>query len=221
MPGYETLLDDLSQIITAARAGHPGVPLFLFGHSMGGNIALNYALRRSEGLSGVIVTAPLLKLAFTPPLWKVAVARIFARILPGLTLPTSLDQSNLSHDPLVAEAVRADPLAHGRMSARTYASLMDAAEYALLNARNLSTPILLLHGGDDHLTDIAGTAAFYAAVDGPDKQFQAFPGMYHQILNEIDAAFVHATIVEWLDRRTQAGSSTTSAFPKAPKSAVI
>jgi alpha-beta hydrolase superfamily lysophospholipase len=220
IPSYAALLDDLSRLVANARAEHPEAPLFLFGHSMGGNIAISYALRRSEGLSGVLVTAPLLRLGFIPPFWKVAIARIFARLVPGLTLATGLDQNNLSHDPVVVESIRADPLAHGRMSARTFVSLMDAADYALLNAPRLRVPILLLHGDDDRLTDIAGTEAFHASVEGPDKQFISFPGMYHEILNEVDAAAVHATIVEWLDRRTYPGSNTTSALPRAPKSAV-
>ena len=45
-PSYETLMDDIGRLLAEAAQRYPGQPQFLYGHSLGGNLVLNYALRR-------------------------------------------------------------------------------------------------------------------------------------------------------------------------------
>jgi acylglycerol lipase len=201
-PHYNALLEDLGLVIQHARRKRTHMPLFIFGHSMGGNIAINYALRRPKGLSGVITTSPMLRLAFTPPPWKTSLARMLAHVVPTFGLPANIDSNVLSHDLNIGIAYRNDELVHDRMTAKTYISLMGAGKYALKNAVSLTTPALLMHGGADALIDCRATEEFYSRMSHADKRFTRYDGHYHEILNEIDPVPALSEIVTWLDQRT-------------------
>ena len=68
------LMDDIASFSQQADQRYAGLPRFLYGHSLGGNLVLNYALRRKPDLRGVIATGPWLKLAFDPPPSQVTLA---------------------------------------------------------------------------------------------------------------------------------------------------
>src|SRR5262249_41630904 len=72
-PSYELLVDGVDRFVTEARRRFPELPLFLYSHSMGGNVTLNYLLRRKPQLAGAVVTGPWLRLAFQPPQLQVVV----------------------------------------------------------------------------------------------------------------------------------------------------
>ncbi len=72
-PAYEVLLDDIEHFLKHSRTRCPDKPVFLYGHSFGGNLVLNYVLHRQPDLQGVIVSGPSLRTAFKPPAWKVAI----------------------------------------------------------------------------------------------------------------------------------------------------
>jgi len=90
IPSYEALLDDIALLLEQAMNRYPALPLFLYGHSMGGNEVINYALRRKPALSGVIATCPWLRLAFEPPALKVALGRMMNRIFPAFAQKSGL-----------------------------------------------------------------------------------------------------------------------------------
>ena len=203
VPCYEDLLDDLERVIAAAQREHPGLPLFLFGHSMGGNIVINYALRRQApaGIRGVLVSGPWLRLASQPPGWKRVLGRLAAKLQPRMVLPAAMDPAVLSHDRQQVLAYSSDPLVHSTMTARLFAEVTAAGEWALAHAAALTLPVLLMHGGGDRLTDPRATEEFHARAGGNDKSLKIYPDQYHEILNETDPAPVLRDIVEWIQRR--------------------
>ncbi len=200
VPSYDAYLDDLAEVISYARQQWPQLPMFLFGHSMGGGLVLNYALRRQDQLHGVITTGPWLRLAFQPPAWKMRLAKIIVGVLPAMSMPTNFDIHRLSGDPANGKAIENDPLTTKVMSAASYIGCIAAGEYAMANAKHFRPPLLLMHGGDDAIIDIKASEAFFSAVESTDKTFKAWPGMYHEILNEIDAEPVYQTIIDWLKK---------------------
>jgi acylglycerol lipase len=201
IPHYDALLNDLDRVMQHARRKRKHLPLFAFGHSMGGNIALNYALRRKGDINGIITTSPMLRLAFAPPAWKTSLAKLLANVYPRFNLPANIDSNALSHDRNIGMAYRKDDLVHDRMSAKAYVSLMGAGKYALDHAATLTAPTLLMHGGDDALIDCRATEEFYARMTHGDKRFTRYDGHYHELLNETDPVPVMSEIVEWLDQR--------------------
>ena len=117
-PGFEALLDEVSQLSEEATERYPDRPRFLYGHSLGGNLVITYALRRHPQLAGVIATGPLLQPAFEPPAWKMTLGKIMYSLWPTLSTSNEIDRQGLSRDPEIVRAYNDDPLVHDRLSAR-------------------------------------------------------------------------------------------------------
>jgi alpha-beta hydrolase superfamily lysophospholipase len=108
-PSYEALLNDVNFFLNEVDKNFPELPLFLYGHSLGGNLVLNYVIRRQPKLKGVIATAPWLRLAFEPPSFKIILAQITNYIWPSFSQKNGLDTKVLSRDPEVVHAYENDP----------------------------------------------------------------------------------------------------------------
>jgi alpha-beta hydrolase superfamily lysophospholipase len=198
--GIDSFLDDIGQFVEQARAWYPGIKLFLYGHSMGGNLALNYVLRRNPVLNGLIVTGPWIRLAFQPPALKIVAGKLLRRLLPTLTLPTGLTARFISRDESVVKAYISDPLVHNKVSAAAGIGLMEAAEWLNHFRGEVPVPMLLMHGGSDKLTDPAATRELAGRLSG-DVQYQEWPGLYHEIHNEPEKEQVFARILNWIESK--------------------
>lgn len=201
-PNYEALLSDLGRVIAAAQAEHPGRPLFLYGHSLGGQITLSYAIQRRPEAAGVIVSAPWLKLIYRPPAWKVLLARALAGLVPAFSQETGLDAAvPMTHDTALMAAYPDQHLVHARMSARLGADALARGEALLAEAGALRLPLLLIHGGADGVFAPTTSQDFVERVASSDKTFKVYPGLYHEVHNEVERARVLGDILDWIDRR--------------------
>lgn len=199
-PSCEQLFDDLSLIIANAKKDEPDKRVFLYGHSMGGNITLNYVLRRPEGISAVMVTGSQLRLAFVPPPLQVMLARVMASLVPTFSQKTPLDINAISHDQAVRDAYQADPLRSGVITAKLFVEIMNASDYALAHAAEFKLPLLIMHGGSDGITDPKGSQEFFERVSLKDKVFKKYDGLYHEIHNEPQKQIVFNDMIEWLNQ---------------------
>jgi alpha-beta hydrolase superfamily lysophospholipase len=197
-PVYESLMDDIADFIADARKRYPGLPVFLYGHSMGGNQVINYVLRSPQGLKGVIATGPWLKLAFDPPAAQVLVAKLLNSVAPSFSLASGLSQDALSRDPEVVRKYAADPLVHDKISVRLYTGMYGNGFWALEHAADLKIPMLLMHGSADKLTSAPASREF-AQKAGSLVTLKIWDGFYHEIHNEPEQAEVLQTMVSWLD----------------------
>lgn len=195
---YDALMNDISDFIASTRKKYPGLPIFLYGHSMGGNQVINYALRHPEGLSGVIATGPWLRLAFDPPAIQIMAANFLNNIIPAFSLSSGLDQSALSRDASVVQQYVADPLVHDKISARLYSGMYGNGLWALENASKLQLPLLLMHGSADRLTSAQASREFAQKAD-KFTDIRIWDGYFHEIHNEPEKAEVIAAMIEWLD----------------------
>ncbi len=198
-PDYDSLMDDLTRVIAAGREHVPCENKgFLYGHSMGGNIVLNYALRQSPEVEGIIATGPWLILGFQLPGWQKVMASVLRSIWPTFTQQSNLDTGGMSHDAEWAMLTDEDPLNHSDVTLGLYGSLNDAADYALEHASELNLPLLLMHGGDDHITSPEGSKKF-AARASTQTTLRIWPGLYHEIHNEPSARFeVYQAVYDWM-----------------------
>ena len=115
---YTVLMDDIFQLLETVKEQYPDLPVFLYGHSLGGNLVIHYALRRLPKLAGIIASAPLFRTAVKPPAWKIKLLRAMYGVWPSLTVSNGLETAALSRDAGVLQAYRDDPLVHERVSAR-------------------------------------------------------------------------------------------------------
>jgi alpha-beta hydrolase superfamily lysophospholipase len=197
-PSYEVLMDDIAAFLRQIRPRYPRLPVFLYGHSLGGNLVLNFALRRKAKLRGVIASSPWLRVAFEPPAWKVALARVTDRLAPGFSQAAGLESAALSHDARVVAAYDSDPLVHDRISVRLFLAARASGLWALEHAAGLRHSLLLMHGTADRDTSCEASRLF-AQRAGKRATWRAWSGWYHELHNEPGQARVFAAMIKWMD----------------------
>ncbi|MCS6844193.1 MAG: lysophospholipase [Caldilineales bacterium] len=197
VPSYDALMDDIGLLLEQAAQRFPGKPRFLYGHSLGGNEVLNYALRRRPDVVGVVSTSPGLRPGFKPPALQLAAGRLMNRLWPAFTMPNGLEMDALCRDPAVIAAYQADPLNHDRLSARLGIGLLEAGEWAIAHAAEFPVPLLLMHGTGDRLTSPQASVEF--ASRAPRCTLQLWEGLYHETHNDPEKDQVIAFMVRWLD----------------------
>ena len=196
---YDQQMDDIKRLLDEAGERYPALPRFLYGHSMGGNLVLNYPLRRGPQIQGVIATGPWLRAAFDPPAWRVRAGRFLHKVRPALPQPSGIDITAVSRDPAVVQAYRDNRLIHDKISLRVYFSGFDAGLWALERAAEFSLPLLLMHGGADRLTSAAASREFAAKIrDG--CTYKEWDGLFHEIHNEPEQQQVFAYMIDWLNQ---------------------
>lgn len=203
-PSWETLLDDIDTLLRETASRFPGRPVFLYGHSFGGNLVLNYILRRKPQLAGAIVTAPILRTAFQPPAWKIKLGETLYNLWPTFALSNELDPKGLTHDTKVVSDYVNDPLVHNRVSARLGMDMLRGGEWAVAHAGELSLPLLLMHGAGDPVCSPQASQEFAQRAPREACTFKPWDNLYHEIHNEPEQGQVFHIIIQWLNGRLTA-----------------
>lgn len=198
---FDHYLQDLDLMVSEARRLSPGLPLGLYGHSMGGLVVLAYGLQHPDRIGWVVATSPWLDLVSPPPPWKAGLGRFLSRVWPTFTMPSGVPASYLAHPPEVGEAYMKDPYVITKVSARWYTELVAGAAATRAGASRFTVPLLVLQAGDDRLVSPAATERFYQQAASQDKTFHLYPGLYHEIHNEPEAPAILAEAGDWLEPR--------------------
>jgi len=198
-PSYGHLMDDMERVYLKIKADYPSLPIFLFGHSMGGNLVLNFLLRKPNELKGAMVTGPYLRLGFEPPKWKIILAKLSANIWPSLSQPTELELDALSRNQEVIRKYEDDELVHDRITSAFFVNVHFAGQYAIDHAGEIKTPLLIMHGSDDRLTSPEGSRAF-ATNAKENVKLKLWNGLYHELHNEPEQEEVFNYELEWINK---------------------
>jgi alpha-beta hydrolase superfamily lysophospholipase len=195
---YDILAEMIDILIKTASRTFPGIPVFLYGHSLGGGIVLDYILRKNPKIKGAIITSPWLRLSFEPPKIKIFMASILKYLLPSLIQPSGLNPIQLSHNEEVVEKYNNDPLVHSKISVSLFYGAINAAKYSLRHASDLRIPTLLIHGSDDQICSPDGSREFASKSDK--VELKIWDGGYHELHNEPDNGEVFKYIMKWINR---------------------
>jgi alpha-beta hydrolase superfamily lysophospholipase len=187
--------DDVEDRLGSIRAAAIGRPVVLFGHSLGGLIALGYCVAEPARPSPdvLIVSAPALD--SSTPRWMRAAAAVLTRVAPTLALRNAFDGTVLSRDPTVAERYLADPLNHHSTTARLGAEALAEGARVRTALDRLSIPTLVYHGAEDRLVPTASSEPL-AGVPGVTRR--TLPGLRHESHNEPEGEAVIGEVVAWL-----------------------
>ena len=198
-PGFEIVLDCVETMLKKARDVFGKKPTFLYGHSMGGNVVINYVLRRTNNLKGVIATSPFLGLAFEPPSWKISLGKVLQKIAPSLTMGNELELDAISRDKKEVEKYKNDPLVHDKVSPNYSIVFMETGQWAVTHADQLKIPMLLMHGTGDRLTSYKASKEF-AKNAGDKVDLKLYEGAYHELHNDLIKKEVLETMMHWIDK---------------------
>ena len=196
---YNALLDSLDTAINNAKTLFPGLPVMLYGHSMGGNVVINYVLRRQPEVTAVIATSPLLRLAFNPPKWKLTLGKLLLKVFPSMTMPSELDVTSISREEHEVERYKQDALVHDRISPMYSFPVFDAGEFAIANAEKLNIPMLVCHGTGDQITNYKASEEFCNNSDN--AELKLYKDGYHELHHDLCKEDLLDTIVAWLDSK--------------------
>jgi alpha-beta hydrolase superfamily lysophospholipase len=198
VPSYDDYQGGVDALLREFRERRPGLPVFLYGQSMGGNLVIHYVLERgAPNLVGAVASSPWLRLAFQPPAFKVALAGVMNKIFPAYSEPNGLDANDLSRDPAVCEAYRKDPLVHDRISAGAFFAVHHAGLHALEHASGLNQPLLIMHGTADRLTSCDASREF---CEKSGAAFRSWDGAYHELHNEPDRELYLQAAWDWMQQ---------------------
>lgn len=201
-PSYEALLSDISKMIEEVYKRFPNKKIFLYGHSMGGNLVINYAIRNKlKKISGVIVTGPWLKLSrpFSPVVNFIA--EVLNKVYPAFRTFHGIKSFDPSGNKAKNSGIEKDELLHPWISARTYVSIREAGKWALKHAAGFDLPILILHGGSDKVTSAESSKQFVLKVKS-ESSLIIFDEFSHELHNEPRREEIFSAIIEWLNKHT-------------------
>ena len=199
---FDDYVQDLEIFHERVRHLESGRPVFLFGHSMGGAIALLYTLTREPAISGLLLSAPALKVPDNISSLLVWFTKRLGRIAPKRPV-LKLDNDLFTRDADFLAAMNSDPLIYNKPHpARTAAELLRAIERIQKTMSTLDTPIVVMHGTMDKITNPNGSRQIDELAISKDKTLKLYEGHYHDLLHDLGNSNVSDDLLHWLESHT-------------------
>ncbi|MEL6590015.1 MAG: lysophospholipase [Bacteroidota bacterium] len=199
---FDRLVADLEEIAQQVHLAHQDIPLFLYCQSLGGAVVSLFLIRNSTfPVKGAVLSSPALQVGADISPFLVKLAKWINMLAPKLKVQ-ALNVDNLSRNREVVEQYINDPLVYsGKNYARTGYESIRAIDEIQARMEEFQTPVLILHGTEDGLTNPEGSKQLYARAGVEDKQLRLFEGWYHELHNEPDGASVIQEIISWIEHR--------------------
>ncbi|MFA5335040.1 MAG: lysophospholipase [Candidatus Omnitrophota bacterium] len=194
---FDDYAGDLRQVIEMAKVQTLCDKVYLAGLSMGGLLALYYAVRYGNTISGVAVSAPALKLKAPPSGIEASLVRAIAFLLPRMATPNRIPFEWLTHDRELIEETRADKYSQRVITFGLYMEMTKAMDFVRANIGKIQVPVLFLQGGDDKVVDADGVKAAFENITAPDKELMLYDGLYHELLRETRREEIMDRIYDW------------------------
>jgi alpha-beta hydrolase superfamily lysophospholipase len=197
----ENAVADIDTMIGIARSERPGGKLFLLGHSMGGALAVEYAIAHQDHIDGLMLSAPATDVDAASAFERIA-GRVLSVIAPKAGI-FEVDASGVSRDPRVVKDYVEDPrVFHGKLPARTVSELVEAAQTMPQRVPAITVPLLVMVGTGDEIVPPNAARMIEDRAGSQDKRLIEYQGLYHEILNEPEQEQVMDDLVGWLDAHT-------------------
>lgn len=223
--GFLRVVDDLKELRDKAGSEHPGLPVFLLGHSMGSSISRAFISRYGDSLAGCALSGIL---DLPPVLQKLGALIVYAgRALQGgrgiakfadsitlgsygnayKPLRTSFDW--LSRDPEVVDAYIADPECGFTCTWDFFRDMNTGTKHLLDPVATTGIPkdlpVYIFAGNTDPVGAANGgvekLAASYRSAGLGKVETRLYPGGRHEMLNETNRDEVMKDLLAWLDRQ--------------------
>jgi len=195
--------DDVQAFLEQVSTRDPGLPIFIYGHSLGALIVAEYVLYRPEGLAGMIASGIPLRPVGVAKLPVVLLAKALSRIWPTFSISLGVDGARLSRDPERVRAYNEDPMVHHTATARWGTEALNAIDRVKSRMAEIRLPILILHGGADPVNSVEGSHELYETVSSADKELKIYPGGMHEPHNDVNRGEAAEDVEKWLSRQLE------------------
>ncbi|MFC1650756.1 alpha/beta hydrolase [Candidatus Latescibacterota bacterium] len=196
---WKEFREDLAMFLNFVYHEQPNLPIYIFGHSLGGVTVLDYCIRNPKNIRGIICSAPAIgEINISPFLWTVA--RFLNQVWPSIPISTGLDMSKTSRDSAEVQATLNDPYMHGKGTPRLAMQLNETVDWIHSHANEFSLPLLILHGTKDEFASIEGSRKFINNVAYHDAELKEYDGGYHELFRDTIKQQVFNDIEEWLSQ---------------------
>ena len=196
--GYGQLMDDISLFLDKTRSRYPAGPLFLYGHSFGGQLVLNHMIRRKPSVKAVITTSPWLRLSRPPGKPTLLLARLMGFLRPTFTVKNVVDVEGLSRDRRTVREYVEDPLVRNQCTARLFLEAYRSGLEAIESAGEFRGKLLLMHGSADIITSPDASREFADGCGGK-VTMKMWKGLYHETHNEPEGVKVIRYMRDWME----------------------
>ncbi len=201
-PDMDTLYRAAVKVLEEAESRFPGLPVFIYGHSMGGNVTANTLLKFKPNVKAAVLSSPWIRLAFPPPKFQVLLGRLMMKIYPAYSDSSKLDTSAISRIPEEVKLYEEDPLVHDLITPAMFFPTVDAGLWALAEAKALQLPVYIFHGTGDQLTDHTASDELKNQI-GENATIRKWEGGYHELHHDTDKEQVLNEVVQWLDEQLE------------------
>ena len=196
----EDFMKDIEMLLAQAGTRYTGLPIILYGHSLGGILVLHHSLLRKPKIKGVIATSSGLRTALEDQPLKIAMAKALGSIIPTVSMASGLDANAISRDEKVVLAYNNDALVHDKVSLGFGKTVIGVVAWTLAHASEFPLPLLLLHGKADTIAFPSGSVEFAAALKEK-CTLVLWDDAYHELHNEPEKDKVFKTMTLWMDAR--------------------
>lgn len=210
IPSFDDIVDNVIEQYTLIK-GRPevrGLPRFILGQSMGGAVALKVHLKEPREWDGIVLVAPMCKISedVTPPEAVVKIIRLFSKVMPKAKLVPQKDLAELAFRELNKRKMAPyNVICYNHpMRLKTAVELLNTTKHIESHVEKVSSPLLILHGASDKLTDPLVSQFLYEKASSKDKTLKIYEQGFHCILEgePDDRIFtVLNDIIAWLDSR--------------------
>ncbi|MCV7177725.1 alpha/beta hydrolase [Mycolicibacterium sphagni] len=192
---------DFGTLVAIATGEHPGLKRIVLGHSMGGGIVFAWGVDHGGDFDLMVLSGPAVAAQAGVPRGKLLLGKAVGSLLPDLPVE-ELDSNAISRDPEVVAAYNADPLVHhGKIPAGIAKALVTVGESMPQRARQLTAPLLVVHGAQDTLVPASGSELLVDCVGSTDVHLKVYPGLYHEVFNEPERDRVLDDVTAWIEAR--------------------
>jgi alpha-beta hydrolase superfamily lysophospholipase len=191
---YDNFIEDANVLVDLAKAENPDLPIFMFGHSMGGFIAASYGVKYTDKLDGIILSGAA---TASLPAIEGGLNREFD---PMTAVPNSLS-SIICTDKSVVKAYEDDLLVLKETTLKLLTELIDGIKWLDSRVETFNYPCLILHGSNDMIVPKECSEFFFKNISSADKKLIIYPGLFHEILNEKKKDSIINDIHEWIKEK--------------------
>lgn len=192
---FSDFFDDLKAFTRFVTKDSGVKKLTLFGHSMGGLIATYFTVAHPEKVEKLVLSSPAYGFYNKWAKFLIKPLKHLSDYLPEMYLSQIVPIKVLTHDSKMLTHIENDPLRQQKITAKFLHEFYLNVNASLALAANLTVPTYIFQAGNDKLVSVKKVKRFYAEINTTEKNFIEYPGLFHEILNEIDRASVQRDIL--------------------------